>query len=91
MKPLWQISFALVLLAGLCQAANAATLSVENKLDEAVTVNVDGNYGCNTAPATTCSIPVSAGDHTLKASTASGKTFHKDASVPASGYTWTIS
>lgn len=79
-----------LLLAG--ATSHAATLTVVNDTDQYVTVSVDGGYGCNTAGHTTCTIPVAAGIHNLRAQTANGQvTSVNGAEIPANGRTWTIS
>ncbi|MDE2165306.1 MAG: hypothetical protein KGJ66_03075 [Alphaproteobacteria bacterium] len=73
-------------------AANAATLTVVNKTSSYVTVSVDGNYGCNTADHTTCTIPVSTGRHHLRAvRNDNGAVVEEDDDIPDAGMTWTLS
>jgi len=81
---------AAMFLAGSGPAAAAATLIVVNKTSVYITVNVDGVYGCNTAPDTQCTIPVSEGHHVLDASDASGNSLRQEADIGPDGYTWTI-
>ncbi|HUZ34304.1 MAG TPA: hypothetical protein VMV19_19710 [Xanthobacteraceae bacterium] len=73
-------------------AASAATLTVVNKTSSYVTVSVDGNYGCNTADHTTCTIPVSTGRHKLRAVRSDNGTAVEEADdIPDAGMTWTLS
>lgn len=73
-------------------AADAATLTVANKTSSYVTVSVDGNYGCNTADHTTCTIPVSTGRHHLRAvRNDNGAVIEEDDDIPDAGMTWTLS
>jgi len=72
--------------------AENATLKVINNTSSYITVSVDGNYGCNTAPKTTCTIPVTTGFHRLRAvATDSGAAVEMPANISPDGYTWTIS
>ena len=72
-------------------SAAAATLTVVNKTSSYVTVSVDGNYGCNTADHTTCTIPVSTGRHHLRAVRSdNGAVVEEDEDIPDSGMTWTL-
>jgi hypothetical protein len=71
--------------------AENATLKVINNTSSYITVSVDGNYGCNTAPHTTCTIPVTTGFHRLRAvATDSGAVVEMPANISPDGYTWTI-
>ena len=70
--------------------AENTTLYVENNTQGYVTVNVDGVYGCNTSAGSTCSIPVTVGDHDLHARRSdTGETATCQASIGSSGWTWT--
>lgn len=76
--------------AGAALAQATATLKVVNKTREAITVSVDGGYGCNTSAGTTCSIPVTQGPHRLKAVRSdTGEVIETQAAVGAQGYSWT--
>ncbi|MDE2227882.1 MAG: hypothetical protein KGL11_02425 [Alphaproteobacteria bacterium] len=73
-------------------AARAATLTVVNNTSSYVTVSVDGNYGCNTADRTTCTIPVATGRHKLRAVRSdNGAAVEEDDDIPDAGLTWTLS
>jgi hypothetical protein len=58
----------------------------------AESATVDGNYGCNTAPHTTCTIPVSVGGHHLRAVPNDNPAVFVEmpATISADGYTRTI-
>ena len=73
-------------------AASAETLMVENRTDSYVTVSVDGAYGCNTAASTTCTIPVSAGRHVLRAVRSdTGRSITTTVDIPVGGgKKWTL-
>lgn len=86
--PLVAMASALLLIAGTAHADNT-TLYVRNNTSGYITVNVDGNYGCNTAAETTCSIPVKVGEHELHATRSdTGASVSKTQDITASGYTW---
>lgn len=68
----------------------AGTLTVVNNTSSYVTVNIDGNYGCNTADHTTCTIPVSSAAHDLRATRSdNGKSVPETMSAN-SDMTWTL-
>jgi hypothetical protein len=67
-------------------------LRVLNQTTSYVTVSVDGSYGCNTAGGTTCSIPVTKGQHMLRAiRTDTGASFNQSVNIPGNGYIWPLS
>lgn len=53
--------------------ANYTCLDFQNKSSQYVTVQWDGNYGCNTAPGTTCSFIVPIGNHHFTARANNGR------------------
>ncbi len=83
---------ALIVLASFAFAAlvEAATLRVDNDTSFYVTVSVDGNYGCNTADGTYCLIPVSTGEHDVRAVFSDGEEISDRFYVPDDGFTWTL-
>lgn len=65
------------------------TLYVKNNTGDYITVNVDGNYGCNTSSGSTCSIPVTVDSHKLHAKRHdTGATKEKEQTITSNGYTW---
>jgi len=71
--------------------AQSTTLRVENRTSSYLNVTVDGGYGCHTAAGTTCSIPVTVGNHQLTAvRTDTGESLNDTVYVPIEGGTWTI-
>ena len=84
------ISFLTVMTAGTAQ--ENTTLEVENNTSSYVTVSVDGAYGCNTADHTTCTIPVTVGQHNIYAVRSdNGATAETDAYIGPGGLRWTLS
>ncbi|MBI1212159.1 MAG: hypothetical protein GC190_11900 [Alphaproteobacteria bacterium] len=72
-------------------SAIAGILTVINKTDENVTVNVDGGYGCTAAAHSSCTAPPQPnGHHQLSASTPSGASLTQEIEMDGD-YTWTIS
>ena len=83
-----------LLIATTAQSARAenATLEVVNDTSSYVTVSVDGNYGCNTADHTTCTIAVTVGHHQLHAARSdNGATADTEADIDSGGLRWTLS
>ena len=66
------LALALAAAALLPAVVQAAVLTVVNDTSDYVTVNVNGLYGCNTAPGTTCTIPLATGQHHIRGCKANG-------------------
>ena len=78
----------LVVLAGAARAENT-TLYVQNNTDDYITVHVDDYYGCNTSSGSTCSIPVTVGDHELEARRHdTGDITTRSQHISSDGFTW---
>jgi len=70
--------------------AHAGTLTVVNNTSSYITVNVDDNYGCNTADHTTCTIPVSSAAHDLRATRSDNSKSATTSMAANSDMTWTL-
>ena len=69
--------------------ADNTALYVKNNTSGYITVNVDGNYGCNTSSGPTCSIPVTVGDHDLDATRSdTGERVTRSQYISSKGFTW---
>lgn len=81
-----------ITLAGVLPAsAENTTLYINNETSTYLTISVDGNYGCNTAGNTSCTIPVTVGTHHLRAvRTEDGAELNTTANIGSGGYTWTL-
>ncbi len=83
------LSCALVFVSYNPVKAENVTLYVKNNTSGYITVNVDGSYGCHTSAGSTCSIPVTAGDHKLHAERSdTGDTTEADKYVDADHDKW---
>lgn len=78
------------LLAALQPTSKRATIRVINNTPDYITVSVDGLYGCNTSSGSTCTIPILAGKHSLRAvrHDTSNVCGPRELEIPESGYTW---
>jgi hypothetical protein len=85
-------SLALLLIAlGAAQEVSAAgALLVWNMTDSAVTVNVNGVYGCNTSSGTRCSIPLADGAYVAVARNVDGQTALQNVVINNSTHKWCL-
>ena len=82
------VLFLLVFFSGAAWAENT-TLYVKNNTDDYITVHVDDYYGCNTSSGSTCSIPVTVGDHELKARRHdTSDVVTRSQHIASDGFTW---
>ncbi len=94
-------AFGIVLAFAAANACHAdAIVKVVNKSNSAVTVRIDGNFGCRafskaTAPTDLdmpdqCTFGASTGNHIFELQFDGGKSSSKSGNVPASGYVLTL-
>ena len=82
------VVFLLVVVAGAARAENT-TLHVQNNTGDYITVHVDDYYGCNTSSGSTCSIPVTVGDHELEARRHdTGDVITRSQHISSDGFNW---
>jgi hypothetical protein len=71
--------------------AENATIKIVNKSKAAITVSIDGTYGCRAESGDTCTFAATAKSHTLKAvRNDNNQSVELKADVASEGYTWKV-
>jgi hypothetical protein len=69
----------------------SGTIRMVNTTSVYLTLSINGLYGCNTAPGTTCTVPWAAGSYQLSACASDGRCIYQPITLESGGtWTWTI-
>lgn len=85
-----RLAIATVALSVASDAFAAGALLVWNMTDNAVTVNVNGVYGCNTSAGTQCSIPLADGAYVAVARNVHGQTAMQNVVINNDSRRWCL-
>ena len=71
--------------------SQSGTIRMVNTTSVYLTLSINGLYGCNTAPGTTCTVPWAAGSYQLRACASDGRCIHQPVTLGSGEtFTWTI-